>query len=204
MKSLICFFAATLLTYQCRASIDCQVPTTEILESVVRVVSGDSGKASGVVIAQDVVLTAAHVIDGANAVYMESGGNLIPAKIGSIDFVKDIAILFVPTEDLKPVPFSMNELHDQQQVWAVGYPLGGNLVVSLGQFKDRIKGKIHTSAAIDSGHSGGGLISCEDDRHVLAGMLRAYAAYQEGNQYIRIKNLSISVSSKLIEDFMLN
>lgn len=204
MKTFLSLAAMMAFTINCNAGIDCNVPTDRILESVVRVTGDDGGKASGVVIAQDVVLTAAHVINGSKSVFVSSDGILKVAKIQSVDVANDLAVLQVSTNDLAPVPLSMNELRNNQPVWAIGYPLGGDMVLSLGHFQDNIDGKLHTSAPIDSGHSGGGLISCEANKHVLAGMLRAYAAYQRGDEYVRIKNFSISVSSRVIEDFIWN
>ena len=59
-----------------------------------------------------------------------------------------------------------------------------------------------TTAPIDSGQSGGGLISCEHGKHVLAGMLRGFAAYVNGDEYIKIKNHSVSVASTDIRNFI--
>ena len=61
---------------------------------------------------------------------------------------------------------------------------------------------LHTTAEIDSGDSGGGLIACQQGRHVLAGMLRGYGAIKRGNEYVKIANYSASVAARNITEFI--
>ena len=183
---------------------DCRVPTDRILSSVVQVVGDDGSQASGVVIGQDTVLTAAHVTKDSDSVYIKAGGMLSKATIRTMDPINDLAVLHVPTNKLPAIPFSMHDLNSHEQVWAIGFPLGGDLVMSSGRFAEIVNGTLRTSAQIHSGHSGGGLISCEDNKHVLAGMLKSFAAYYDGSDYIRIENLSMSVPTHIIESFLLH
>ena len=52
----------------------------------------------------------------------------------------------------------------------------------------------HTSAGIDSGEAGG-LLSCENGRFVLAGMLRGYGAYATDQGSVRLDDYSVVIAT---------
>lgn len=182
----------------------CGWPEQHALESVVRVTSDDGSHASGVVIDIDRVLTAAHAIDLNYQTYVRINDRLIPANVALIDRAKDLAILNVSTENIRPIELGAGDLSNSARVWAVGFPRAESKTTSSGSFKVKAAtdGALHTTAPIDSGQSGGGLISCERGKHVLAGMLRGFAAYVNGDEYIKIKNHSVSVASTDIRNFI--
>jgi S1-C subfamily serine protease len=186
------------------AAEQCGWPNSVALDSVVRVTSEDGSHASGVVVADDKVLTAAHAIDENFKSYVRINDHLRSARIVMIDRSKDLAILSVRTGDIRPIPLGMENLNASATVWAVGFPRAESKTTSSGSFKVKAEndGALHTTAPIDSGQSGGGLISCERGRHVLAGMLRGFAAYVNGDHYVKIKNHSVSVASADIRNFL--
>lgn len=183
---------------------NCGWPEQDALESVVRVMSDDGSHASGVVVAHDRVLTAAHALDERYQSYVLIHGQRHVAHIMSIDRAKDLAVLQVNTGHIKPIEIGHTSLDASAKVWAVGFPRAESKTTSSGSFKVKAAtdGALHTTAPIDSGQSGGGLISCEEGRHVLAGMLRGFAAYVSGDSYVKIKNHSVSVASADIRSFI--
>jgi len=182
----------------------CGWPESDALETVVRVTSDDGSHASGVVIDRNTVLTAAHAVDEHYQSYIIVGDEVRSADIALIDRSRDLAILEVETGTIQPIELGDKDLAVSSKVWAVGFPRAESKTTSSGSFKVKAEtdGALHTTAPIDSGQSGGGLITCEAGRHVLAGMLRGFAAYVSGDSYVKIKNHSVSVASAEIRNFM--
>jgi len=206
MRKTTAFFSVfiALLLASGQVGAQCGWPNRIALDSVVRVTSDDGSHASGVVVAPDRVLTAAHAIDQNFRSYVRIDGSLKLARVVMIDRQKDLAILHANTGNILPIPIGEGSLSTSETVWAVGFPRAESKTTSSGSFKVRaeIDGALHTTAPIDSGQSGGGLISCERGQHVLAGMLRGFAAYVNGDRYVKIKNHSVSVASADIRNFI--
>ena len=183
---------------------NCGWPQQDALESVVRVMSDDGSHASGVVVGHGTVLTAAHALDEQFQSYVLINGQRNSANLILIDRDKDLAVLEVDTGTIGPIKLGHQNLDSSAKVWAVGFPRAESKTTSSGSFKVRAAtdGALHTTAPIDSGQSGGGLISCEEGQHVLAGMLRGFAAYVSGDSYVKIKNHSVSVASADIRSFI--
>lgn len=202
-KSWIGVLAGILLAPVAYAD-NCGWPEQQALSSVVRVTSDDGSHASGVVVGPNRVLTAAHAIDEAYQSYVRIGDQLFPASVASVDRSKDLAILEVSALDVDPIELGDSDLSSSSKVWAVGFPRAESKTTSSGSFKVKATtdGALHTTAPIDSGQSGGGLISCEQGKHVLAGMLRGFAAYVNGDEYVKIKNHSVSVATADIRNFI--
>lgn len=203
-KRLIAVLAGLLIAPMAAQADSCGWPEKEALESVVRVTSEDGSHASGVVVGPNRVLTAAHAIDEAYQSFIRIEETLYPAFLASIDRSKDLAILEVSALDVAPIKLGDNDLSNSAKVWAVGFPRAESKTTSSGSFKIKATtdGALHTTAPIDSGQSGGGLITCEQGQHVLAGMLRGFAAYVNGDEYVKIKNHSVSVASADIRNFI--
>ena len=179
--------------------LGCNWPSSTILDSIVAIESGKSSHASGVVVSDNLVITAAHVLEDYDDTEVVINDVLYPASVLLVDRESDIALLSVWTENLFPIPLSKFELYESQQVWAAGYPRAQNLHTSSGNFVAKKAEAIHTSAGIDSGESGGGLLACENGKFVLAGMLRGYGAYRTQEGLVRIKDYSISVAASDIK-----
>lgn len=197
--TMMLFFASSSVLAE-----QCGWPESDALETVVRVTSDDGSHASGVVIDRNMVLTAAHAVDEAFQSYIVVDEEIRSADIALIDRSRDLAILRAETGAIQPIKLGDEDLSASAKVWAVGFPRAESKTTSSGSFKVKAEtdGALHTTAPIDSGQSGGGLITCEAGRHVLAGMLRGFAAYVSGDSYIKIKNHSVSVASAEIRNFM--
>lgn len=182
----------------------CEHPNRETLESVVRVASLDGSDASGVVIAYNRVLTAAHVVNDSYDAFVYIDEHYRPARVLAHDYVNDLAVLAVETGTLRPIRISHDHLFQEEPVWTVGYPLALEQTANFGYYQQHVNGAIHASASTNAGASGGGLLRCADGHFELAGMIRGYGAYRRGDQLFRIEDLSISVPADTIFDFALS
>ena len=184
------------------ASTGCGWPGPEPLAAVIPVAATDGSYASGVIVSRDRVLTAAHAISPEAEVFVGIHASFRPARVLYRDTDNDLAILAVNTEDITPLQISPDEPHILQQVWAVGFPRAQAKTTSVGVLQKKIRGALHSSAPIDSGQSGGGLLLCQNGSYVLAGMLRGYGAYLEGGEYKKLANHSVSVAAATIQRFV--
>lgn len=177
------------------------LPSAETLQSIVRVDSGGGVKASGVIVDIDRVLTVAHIIDSPGTIEIGIRNALRPADVLAVDPAADLALLSVNTGTIRPVPMSFKNLSKTEQVWAVGYPLARRQQTTHGFFQGTERGRLYTTATIDSGSSGGGLFRCRDGTFELAGIVRGYLAYRRGSQYVNSGD-STSVSASRIKLFL--
>ena len=182
------------------AYAECDVPNDEILESILRVVGespeGNMVQGSAVVVSNNRVITAAHVIEDLHHLNIRVGNTSRPAKVIFTSSDRDIALLEVDTSGLNAIRFSENHLNTNDQVWAIGYPLGGNLTSSAGEFVKKLNPyKLHTTAEVNHGQSGGGLISCTDGNYSLAGMIISYGAVVRDGEYVRLSDYSVAVTT---------
>ncbi|HEU4355812.1 MAG TPA: trypsin-like peptidase domain-containing protein [Actinomycetota bacterium] len=133
------------------------------------------GLGSGVIIGSDVIVTNAHVVDGATDVRVRfSDGTTTSATVLGTDPTHDIAVVSAPTGDRPAMPIgSSGDLALGQEVVALGYPLGlgetatAGIVSGLDRTIDvsganggseHLEGVLQTDAAINPGNSGGPLI----------------------------------------------
>jgi S1-C subfamily serine protease len=170
----------------------CSVPANETLGAVVRVGAMDS-EGSGVIIGNNLIATAAHVIEDATELTVNVNGIRRRADVISLFPDRDLALLLADTGSQRPIPMRYSLLQPKDSVWAIGYPLGGNQIASHGRYQGMVDGEIRTTASVNLGQSGGGLISCENGEHVLAGIITAFGAIDMGDHYIRLDDYSISV-----------
>ena len=133
------------------------------------------GLGSGVIIGSDVIVTNAHVVDGATDVRVRfSDGSSASATVLGTDATHDIAVVSAPTSDRPAMPIgSSGDLALGQQVVALGYPLGLGATATAGIVSgldrtidvsganggsEHLEGVLQTDAAINPGNSGGPLI----------------------------------------------
>lgn len=181
-----------VFTLSANAAEHCTVPANDTLGAVVRV-GAPGSEGSGVIVGYNLIATAAHVIEDTNELTVNINGILRRAAIISLFPDRDLALLLADTGDQRPIPLSFNLLQPHDSVWAIGYPLGGNQISSPGRYQGMVDGEIQTTASVNHGQSGGGLISCENGEHVLAGIITAFGAIDMGDHYIRLDDYSISV-----------
>lgn len=137
-----------------------------------RVAASKGGHGSGVKLTGDgIVLTAAHVVEGARFVVVKEPGTdkAYPAKVLYASAKHDIAFLLIPGAhtDFLPLPEASPALAVRQSVFAVGYPLDptrtepqSNRGVVAGTLPE---GNLQLGISINPGNSGGPVID-ENDR----------------------------------------
>jgi putative serine protease PepD len=130
---------------------------------------------SGVIIGSDLVVTNAHVVEGATKATVSFGdGAEVSATVLGTDATHDIAVLSAATGSRPILPVgSSGDLALGQQVVALGYPLGLGATATAGIVSgldrtidvsnraggsEHLEGVLQTDAAINPGNSGGPLI----------------------------------------------
>ena len=163
--------------------------------STMRVVAlPETGHGSGVLVdPRGVVVTAAHVVDGARhlAVRLPGGGGVLPAIVVHQDDLLDFALVLVLSDNalpnVLPLPEAPPALTVRQTVDAVGYPLDatrehpqstrGIVSAALGD------GRLQLGISVNPGNSGGPLV---DERETLVGIVVARGDVQRGVQGIGV------------------
>ena len=203
MRTILTLLTSLLLS-SC-ASVQnqsCPAPDPLARAAVVPIRAGAGGHGSGVIIAQDRLLTAAHVMGEERFARVRIGETVEWAQTIAIDLEYDLALLDVPTSGLKPMTIASSAPVDSAPVWALGFPRATGQRASRGQFKQVSDGRLYSTAEIDNGDSGGGLLECQHGEYVLAGMIRSYAAYQDSGELVKVPDLSISVPAADIRAFV--
>jgi len=184
------------------AAPTCEWPDESALEAILPVATDHGSHASGVVVAPDRVLTAAHALNGGQQYFVRIDGGFRKARLLMKSVAHDLAVLAVDTDSITPLPIRIGEPSESQAVWAVGFPRAQGKTTSSGVFQRNRQGALHTSAPIDSGQSGGGLLSCDGGHYELLGMLRGYGAYLSGDRYVKLQNHSVAVAAPTIHRFV--
>ena len=132
------------------------------------------GLGSGVVVAKDTVLTAAHVLRGEETTVLV-GGERVAGRVAGTDEDADIAVIEVPTGDIQPVtwePAVVEDVTIGTPLLALADPGGRGLRVTPGFVSSRrrplrgprgrrIPGGIEHTAPLPRGSSGGPLVDTE-------------------------------------------
>lgn len=170
------------------------------------------GAGSGIIISDTGhILTCAHVIEDAQTIAVRlRNGESYEATVVAADEESDVAIIKIePTSELTPAVFgSSDDLQVGDSVVAIGNPLGelgGSVTEGIISAMDRevtIQNKgtftvLQTSAAINSGNSGGGLFNRQGE---LIGMVNAKAS-EVGVEGLGFA-LPIDEISDIIEDLL--
>lgn len=182
----------------------CVQPDELTLAAIVPVATDHGSHASGIVFDENRVLTAAHAVQGAGHFFVRVGDSFRVADLVMVDHTNDLAVLAVNTAWIAPLRISSFSPDLSAPVWAVGYPRAQSMSTSEGIFQQAREGALYTSASIDPGQSGGGLLSCSQGRWSLVGMLRGYGAYLQGDHYVKLENHSVSVAGNTIHEFLRN
>ncbi len=167
---------------------------------------------SGVIVSPDgYILTANHVVEGADEIKVSLGGNKkeYAARLIGIDPPTDVAVLKIDAKDLPALTLAdSDQLEIGDIVLAIGNPYGLSQTVTMGivsalgrngiagfnQYQDFIQ----TDAAINPGNSGGALVDTEGR---LVGINTAIISRSGGNQGIGFAvpiNLAHHVMERLI------
>jgi S1-C subfamily serine protease len=132
------------------------------------------GEGSGAIVADDLIVTNEHVVEGASEITVTfADGTISSAQVLGTDDTHDLAVLSVDTGDRPVLEIgSSDELDLGDGVVAIGYPLGLGVTATAGIVSgldrsidvssmsgvEHLEGLLQTDAAINSGNSGGPLI----------------------------------------------
>ncbi len=173
------------------ATAQCSPPDRQTKAGIVKI-EGETTAGSGVVVAPGLVLTAAHVVEGMDTIDVIVQQRPRPAHLIARDTTIDLALLAVDTDGIAPLPLRRSALDTKTPVWAIGYAFGKRLKTGKGKFRAVANRLIYTSAPVNFGQSGGGLLSCENGQHVLTGIIRAFGAEKKGGKLIRRNDVSVA------------
>lgn len=192
----------SIITTTVFAEHHCSAPDQKIKQGIVLIEAGDS-IGSGIVISPYQILTAAHVVNDTDHVIVKLGDNqLVPATVISRQKQFDLALIQTTRLPIEPIHFASEKRQKHEWVWAMGYPMGQAQISASGRYKGTWLNSVYTSASVNFGQSGGGLIACEKGEHVLAGMVRAFAATRVDGKLIRRNDLSVATDINKIRDFL--
>ena len=182
----------------------------QVLPSAVRVVTHMSsgqgyGAGSGVIMREDgYILTNYHVIEGGDAVkiMLLSDGATYDAQLVGYDESLDIAVLKIDAEGLTAAQFGDSDLLEiGDAAYAIGNPMGylyGTMtdgIISALHVEVDVDGKsmnlIQTSAALNSGNSGGALIN---EQGQVVGITVAKISGKEDEALVEGLGLAIPIS----------
>jgi serine protease Do len=167
---------------------------------------------SGVIVSPDgYILTANHVIDGADEikVALASGGKEFTAKVIGSDPPTDIGVLKISAQDLPAITIAdSDKLEVGDVVLAIGNPFNVGQTVTMGIISalgrsslelNQYENFIQTDAAINLGNSGGALVDAEGR---LVGINSAIFTTTRGYQGVGFAipvNLARSIMERLIK-----
>jgi len=178
--------------------------------SVVQLETG-LGLGSGVIYDQDgLILTAAHVVEGADAVTVVlSDGTRLEGTVVGADPGSDIAVVRVDRTNLPAAPLALGtELQVGQTAIAIGSPFGLRGSVTAGVISavaeavpgpdGRVRTMIQTDAPINPGNSGGALAGLDG---MVIGVNDAIFSLSGGNEGIGFAvpiDTAVSVADRLV------
>lgn len=137
-------------------------------------VSTDEGRATGMIVATNLVLTNFHVLHTGSDVKV----NGVVATIVKADTKNDLLLLLVPTKNFEVVGFAPKVSQDEQII-ILGNPLGHKNVILRGRIIDIADGKFYTDAHVFFGSSGSGVYNLKGE---LVGLVSAIEG-KEGAGY---------------------
>lgn len=174
--------------------------------ATVHIQIGDSGTCSGVVIAPETVLTAAHCVEGGKDV-LHVGDK--PVGAVRADPGKDIAVLRVAGVACPCVPVASQSPLRDTPVTIVGYPMNLAQILTEGRFMgritdpdapDEIKPRMVATAPVAFGNSGGPVFAYQDGKLRVVGIVSALRG--SGPYTGPIWHLALLVSVETIREFL--
>lgn|GEM_PF-5541441 len=170
-------------------------------DAVVKVETDDGAQVSGVVVAQDRVVTVWHGLSGAGRASAVVAGERQDAAILHADTESDLVLLAVPTGAVNPVTLLDRHLVADESVWVFGWPAGKFQTVGEGRYLGDWRGSLRFSSLVAAGQSGGALIACQDGREMLAGLVTGFGAAELAGNLQRIPHMSLAVSAAQLLTF---
>lgn len=201
LLAFVCVFAAC----SGLASASCSNVVPFGVRDTVLVISTDDGTTgSGVVVAPNRVLTAAHAVRSGSGLQAKVDGDLVPAHAVSFDMQRDLALLAVNTGDLPVLSLMLRDLNPGENIWVAGHPRGGARQFAFGQVVGPWEDALRVTALVEQGQSGGALLACEGGDVFLGGTLSGYGALEQDGLKLRLPDFSLAVPVAELRSFLLS
>ncbi len=166
------------------------------------------GIGTGVVIAGDRILTAYHVVDGAQILKIKTlSGAVFDAKVVAFDNAADIALLTTTAHGLTSLPLSAREAKVGEQVLAIGNSGHDFLQARTGRLlrlgakarqADFPQNTLEMNAPLAPGDSGGPIINAQGE---VIGIV-SYIRINEQGQTVTSYAVAVNQNSPLIADLL--
>jgi len=175
-----------------------------IVKIIVREHNGTYASGSGVVVGDNYVVTAKHVVEGTCHVMV----NAKEASIVALSKGHDLALLHVRELNVTPLPILHSPPRGGESLVAVGYPHMGDRMAFFGNAIYTDRDLVVTSARVEGGQSGGALLAMrvKDRRHhkwYVAGITVGFFVTVLGDgTKIENNNRSVSVSPVIVSEFV--
>lgn len=192
------FAAMSVLSLSAHAG-EAEEVFSRVRDAVVTITSFDErgvpdAEGSGIVIANQQVVTNCHVVEDSTAIKVKAGDKEFVGTLALADTPRDLCALDVPgLATPHAVIRSHNDVKVGERVFAIGNPLGFGLSVSAGLMSTigqyRGEPQLYTSAALSPGSSGGGLFDA-DGR--LVGITTRVLAYGQ--------NVNVAIPAEWISE----
>ena len=157
--SIVALIIGSLLVPQ--AGLQAQAPDPTAIESSVVRIETLNSVGTGFVIAPERVVTAAHVVDGANGPSVITPDQELTGRVLAVDRALDVALLEVSGLSAPAIEFASSPPRVLDEVYAFGNPLGGGTSASRGIVSAVSDETIQTDAAVNPGNSGGPLLDAD-------------------------------------------
>jgi S1-C subfamily serine protease len=166
--------------------------------STVYAINGPDGAGSGVMIGENLMITAFHVTGEEGRDMLVNGK---PIKVLRFDRSADLALLEVQVS-CPCIPLNLDVPRQDERVIAVGFPLGVGQVVSEGRYQDIYNDKLLSNILIAFGNSGGGLFTWNGYHWVLSGITVQVAGANIGFMGIPVWHITSSVPARFIHELI--
>lgn len=177
----------------------------DMRDSVVKLQTDTGVQQSGVVVAQDRVVTVWHGLDGATEAKAHIAGRWRPAEVVLYDPESDLALLSVSTRASAPVTLLDRQLAEGEAVWAFGWPADRFQTMGEGIYLGDWQGSLRVTSLVQAGQSGGALIACHAGRALLAGLVTGFGAREIAGTLQREPNMTLAVpADRLLAFFSLS
>lgn len=192
-----------LAVFSAQATANCSTTVPMNVRETVLVVSSEDGTTgSGVVVAPNRVLTAAHAVRSGGRLQAKVNGQLVAAHPVSFDIQNDLALLALNTAKLPVLDLMARDLNPGENIWVAGHPRGGTRQFAFGQVVGPWNDVLRVTAPVEQGQSGGALLACENGQVLLGGTLSGYGAVERNGQTQRLPDFSLAVPVARLRAFL--
>lgn len=169
---------------------------------VVQIECSRSG-GSGVIVAKNKILTAAHVVADAGCVAIDDKFNVYYFDSVLADQVKDIALITLSKNTKTKGVRLANKIAEYAKVWTIGFPLAHSYFLSEGRYNYTNDNYDVFNLNIIFGNSGGGIFVIENNEIKLLSIVSAVDQIRISNQQtIPVPHIAFGVTLKTIKKIM--